>query len=145
LKGIIMKSLNVLLLASASLLGSAAMAEGPGNVFPWDKPGYVEPTGATVSRADVVAQTRSAMAAGEIVNGELSQGQLMAAQETQLSGKTRVQVVAETREAMRMGLIVNGERAAPVPTAEQDAMIVAAGLQARSNAALASKSQTVSE
>lgn len=134
-----MKSLKLIVLASASLLGSAAMAEGPGNVFAWDKPGYVEPVGAPVSRAEVVAQARAAMNAGEIVSGERSPAQFDPANNANLAGKTRTQVVAETREAMRLGLIVAGERSAPVPTAAQESMIAEAGLQARGASALAIK------
>lgn len=134
-----MKSLKLIALVSASLLGSAAMAEGPGNVFPWDKPGYVEPAGASVSRAEVVAQARAAMAAGEIVSGERSPAQIDTANNADVAGKTRTQVVAETREAMRLGLIVNGERSAPLPTAAQEAMIAEAGVQARGNSELAIK------
>lgn len=140
-----LKSLNYLLLASASLFGANAMAEGPGNVFPWDRPGYVEPTGATVSRDEVVAQTRSAMAAGQIANGERVSPQDSAAPAVQVAGKTRAQVAAEAREAMRLGLIVNGERALPVATPEQDALIIAAGLKARGETSVAGRAQVGSE
>ncbi|MGL4573436.1 MAG: hypothetical protein ACRCV9_01455 [Burkholderiaceae bacterium] len=134
-----MKASKLIVLVSASLLGSVAMAEGPGNVFPWDKPGYVEPTGASVSRAEVVAQARTAMTAGEIVSGERAPVQLNAQSDTNLAGKTRTQVAAEAREAMRLGLIVSGERSTPVPTAAQESMIAEAGLQARGASALAIK------
>jgi hypothetical protein len=136
-----MKSLNYIVLASASLLGTAAMAEGPGNVFPWDRPGYVEPAGSTVSRAEVVAQTREAMAAGQIVNGERVSPQESAQPVTMIATKTRAQVAAEAREAMRLGLIANGEQPLPASTPEQEAMIAAAGLEARGDTAVAGRAQ----
>jgi hypothetical protein len=136
-----MKSLNYIVLASASLLGTAAMAEGPGNVFPWDRPGYVQPAASNVSRAEVVAQAREAMAAGQIVNGERIAPQESAQPASMIATKTRVQVAAEAREAMRLGLIANGEQPSRLSTPEQEAMITAAGLQARGDTAVAGRVQ----
>jgi hypothetical protein len=136
-----MKSLNYIVLASASLLGTSAMAEGPGNIFPWDRPGYVEPVGNTVSRAEVVAQAREAMAKGQIVSGERMSSQENTQPATMIALKTRAQVAAEAREAMRLGLIAKGEQALPVSTREQEAMIASAGLEARGDTAVAGRVQ----
>lgn len=79
----------------------------------------------TVSRAEVVAATLQARAAGLIPNGE--QSSVVA--DTQTSSLTRAQVQAEAVEAIRLGLSSRGEHYV-FPTAMQLDSIRMAGLRA---------------
>lgn len=80
----------------------------------------------TKSRAEVAADAKAALAAGQI-----PQGEFVYVAEAPVSQKTRAQVIAETREAARLGLLASRGEAGPVqPTAAQEAQIKLAGLRA---------------
>lgn len=84
------------------------------------------PTASTssLSRATVLAEARTAQAAGLIAHGEV-----LPVQAERGVGKTRDQVRAEYSEARRLGLVGTGE-ILPIATPEQAEQIRMAGVRA---------------
>ena len=118
---------TVLILASL-LASTAAFAQNDIDPFGFEKQVFVS----TKSRAEVDADARQALAAGQTSRGETVYVEYTP------SVKSRAQVAAETREAARLGLLASRGEAGPVqPTAEQEQQIRLAGLRAIGNTAAA--------
>jgi hypothetical protein len=113
----------------ASLLVSSSVFANDIDPLGFEKQVFV----GTKSRAEVVADAKVALAAGQIPAGE--QGVRFA---DEPSVKSRVQVAAETREAARQGLLTSyGESGRKSASFEQEQRIQVAGLRAIGHVAAA--------
>jgi Domain of unknown function (DUF4148) len=112
----------------ASLLVSSTAFANDIDPFGFEKQVFVS----TKSRAEVAADARQALAAGQISSGETVYVEYTP------STKSRTQVAAETKEAGRLGLLASRGELGPVqPSAEQEQQIRVAGLRAIGSTAAA--------
>jgi hypothetical protein len=106
----------------ASLLVSSSVLANDIDPFGFDKQVFV----GTMSRVEVDADARFALAQGRIPSGEKGMSFSDAP-----SGKSRAQVAAETLEASRLGLLTTYGSAGRIPsTPEQERQIQLAGERA---------------
>lgn len=87
------------------------------------------------SRAEVIAEMEEAKRLGQFTLGDDGPSFLS----NQAQGKSRAEVVAELEEAQRLGLLSSGDGNVPVATAEQEALIAAAGRRAAKQLQVASQ------
>lgn len=119
---------TALIIASLLVSSTAFAHQNDIDPFGFEKQVFVS----TKSRAEVNADAKQALVAGQTSRGETVYV------ENTPSVKSRAQVIAETREAARLGLLASRGEAGPIqPTAEQEQQIRLAGLRAIGNTAAA--------
>ncbi len=124
-----MKAIHALTSVLAISVAGAAFAGGG----PYPEPA-VPTVESTKSRAEVMAEAREANRLGLLTVGE---------EDVRVADfeptKSRAEVVAETFEAQRLGLLTVGEEDIRVATAEQEALIFAAGRRAAERVLIAAR------
>jgi len=119
---------TALIIASLLVSSTAFAHQNDIDPFGFEKQVFVS----TKSRAEVNADARQALIAGQT-----SRGETVYVEDT-VSTKSRTQVAAETREAARLGLLVSRGELGPVqPSVEQEQQIRLAGQRALGNTAAA--------